>query len=198
MGGGAVFVRIGVDDCEEAVPGRGGEMRSDCELDRVVAGRGNSGMEKSPTRCGRVGCRGSPPGRGYESIVAAVPGLEGVREIFVSDRPRGLVFLRERLESVDISVLVRVKYGLILPTVSCLDNNPLLDSLVSLRDKGYNGMEMILSPSPSSSTLGNVGCDFPLSEGVAAPNSLCFSILNVSFLRRLLSAKICVIRLSTL
>ena len=173
----------------------------------MVTGRGSSGMEKSPTKCGSVGWRGGPPRcwgpfdsarvKGRESIVVAVAGLDGVRERDESVRAiAGLVFCRDMFELVVIPVLVRCKYGL-LDVVSCLDNNPRRESPVSLLDRGYSGIEITLPPSSSNSTFGRVGWNFPRS-GVTVPTSLVFSNLNVSFRRRRLSANICVIRLSTL
>ena len=93
-----------------------------------VCGRGICGMEKSPTRWGRVGC-----------LYAFVR-----EEIFVS--------VRARDRGLDILVSVRYREGAV-----SIRNNPLRDSRESLRDKGYNGIEMTEAPSPSSSTFGNVG-----------------------------------------
>ena len=91
-----MLIRGGADGGGEvAVDGLGGEIRPLRESGRVVADRGNSGMKKSPTRCGRVGCLTAPLGESSrvsdrESVVAAVPGRDGVREMSI--RVTGLVF----------------------------------------------------------------------------------------------------------
>jgi hypothetical protein len=160
---------------------------------------------ESLLRFGRVGCRVGVDRLGRVGCLVGVA-KESFRpsvwdEMFVSvlARLRALdifVSVRERLESIDIPVLVRGRYRVAtVDEVSVRNNNPRRDSLESARDKGYNGIEMTLPPSPSSSTFGNVG-RVPTSKFPTSSSFFFSGFGSYLFLRR--SASICEIRLSTL
>jgi hypothetical protein len=183
---GSVGCRFGVNVSFE----RFGRVGCLVGVDIPILGRVGCLVGVDIPRFGKVGCLAT----------VAKESFRDNDEIFVSvlAKPREFdVSALERFESIVIPVFVLGKYlPPLVEEVSILDNNPLLDSLESALDKGYKGIEITLAPSPSNSTLGNVGRT-PTSKLPTSTSYFFFSGFG-SYRFRRRSANMCEIRLSTL